>query len=177
MCPRRRLEFTIWTARSHGRARQGKRANCQRGRNLTMTMAIQYHLSMFSSAAAGVMNAAHFSYFLALARRMTECQPTKIRPFPLHMYRAYAPTPTPTPLQPRHSGTGIKLSERENQGRHLRPEIQRRMDNRNEATALRVPLGDFEHNNCLKLCPETNTSLWPQLNVLRGTNIHAKMFK
>ena len=106
--------------------------------------------------------------------RMTECQPTEIRPFPLHMYRAYAPTPTP--LQPRHSGTGIKLSESDNQGRHLCPEIHRRMDNRNEATALRVPLADFEHNNCVKLWPETNTSLRPQLNVLRGTNIHAKMF-
>ena len=35
-----------------------------------MTMAIQYHLSMFSSAAAGVMNAVDFSYFLARARRM-----------------------------------------------------------------------------------------------------------
>ena len=145
----------------------------ERGRNLTMIMAIQYHLSRFSSAAAGVMNAAHFSYFLVRARRMTECQPTEIRPFPLHMYRAYAPTP----LQPRHSRTGIKLSESDNQGRHLRPEIHRRMDNRNEATALRVPLGDFEHNNCLKLWPKTNTSLWTQLNVLRGTNIHAKMFK
>ena len=59
------------------------------------------------------------------------------------------PPPPPTPLQPRHSGTGIKLSESDNQGRHLRPEIHRRMDNRNEATALRVPLADFEHNNCL----------------------------
>ena len=113
-----------------------------------MTMAIQYHILMFSSAAAGVMNAAHFSYFLARGRRMTECQPTEIRPFPLHMYRAYAPNPTP--LQPRHSGTGIKLSESDNQGRHLRPEIHRRIDNRNEATALRVPLGNFEYN-CLKL--------------------------
>ena len=114
-----------------------------------MTMAIQYHLSMFSSAGAGVMNAVDFSYFLARARRMD----------PYDGVPAYRDPAIPAPYvqslcphrhpQPRHSGTGIKLSESDNQGRHLRPEIHRRMDNRNEATALRVPLADFEHNNCL----------------------------
>ena len=35
------------------------------------------------------------------------------------------------------------------------PEIQRRMDSRKEAKAPGIPLGEFEHNNCLKLCAET----------------------
>ena len=35
------------------------------------------------------------------------------------------------------------------------PEIQRRMDSRKEAKAPGIPLGEFEHNNCLKLGAET----------------------
>ena len=63
----------IWTTRSHGRARQGERAYrqvCgQRGRNLTMTMAISsiYGL-VFSSAFVGRMNAARLDNFLTQAR-------------------------------------------------------------------------------------------------------------
>ena len=65
--------YNIWTARSHGRARQGERAYrqvCgQRGRNLTVTMAISpINGLVFSSAAVGGMNAERFNNFLAQAR-------------------------------------------------------------------------------------------------------------
>ena len=61
-------------SRSRGRARQGERANrqvCgQRGRNLTVTMAIHpINGLVFSSAAVGGMNAARFDNFLAQARK------------------------------------------------------------------------------------------------------------
>ena len=66
--------YNFWTARSHGRARQGERAYrqvCgQRGRNLTVTMAISsINGLVFSSAFVGRMNAARFDYFLTQARR------------------------------------------------------------------------------------------------------------
>ena len=62
----------VWTARSHGRARQGERAYrqvCgQRGRNLTVRMVVSpINGHAFSSAAFGGMNAALFDNFLAQA--------------------------------------------------------------------------------------------------------------
>ena len=65
--------YNIWTARSHGRVWQGERAYhqvCgQRGRNLTVTMAISpINGLVFSSAVLGRMNAARFHNFLAQAR-------------------------------------------------------------------------------------------------------------
>ena len=53
--------YNIWTARSHGRARQGERAYrqvcSQRGRNLTVTMAVSpISTLVFSSAAVGGMS-------------------------------------------------------------------------------------------------------------------------
>ena len=65
--------YNIWTARSHGRVRQEERAYhqvCgQRGRNLTVTMAISpINGLVFSSAVLGRMNSARFHNFLAQAR-------------------------------------------------------------------------------------------------------------
>ena len=61
--------YNIWTARSHGRVRQGERASMRRGRNLTMTMAISpINGLVFSSAALSRINAARFDNFLAQAR-------------------------------------------------------------------------------------------------------------
>ncbi|XP_048582057.1 uncharacterized protein LOC116617834 [Nematostella vectensis] len=62
--------YNIWTARSHGRARQGERAYrqvCgQRGRNITVTMAISpINGLVFHSAIIGCMNAQQFSDFLS----------------------------------------------------------------------------------------------------------------
>ena len=75
--------------------------------------------------------------------RMTECQPTEIRPFLLpHMYRAYASQPPP-PLSTSwnryksHLKATIKADI-------SRPEKYRH----NEAKALGIPLDEFEHNNC-----------------------------
>ena len=69
--------YNIWTARSHGRARQGERVYrqvCgQRGRNLTVTMAIlPINGLVFSSAALGGLNASRFDNFLAQARTSPE---------------------------------------------------------------------------------------------------------
>ena len=69
--------YNIWTARSHGRARQGERAYLQvcgqRGRNLTVTMAIlPINGLVFSSAALGGLNASRFDNFLAQARTSPE---------------------------------------------------------------------------------------------------------
>ena len=63
---------------------------------------------------------------------------------------------------PQHRGAGNKLSESGDQGQHL---AQRRMDKKDRARARGIPLGNFEHNNGLKLCTETSTL---QLKVLNG---------
>ena len=65
--------YNVWTARSHGRARQGERAYrqvCgQRVINLTVIMEKPtINGLVFSSAAIGGMNAARFDNFLAQAR-------------------------------------------------------------------------------------------------------------
>ena len=65
--------YNIWTARTHGRARRGKRAYrqvCgQRGRNITVTMAIlPINGLVFHSAFIGGMNAQRFDDFLAQTR-------------------------------------------------------------------------------------------------------------
>ena len=66
--------YNIWTARSHGRARKGERAYhqvCgQRGRNLTVTMAISpINGFVFSSAFVGAINAVRLDNFLTQARK------------------------------------------------------------------------------------------------------------
>ena len=61
--------YNIWTARSHGRARVGERAYrqvCgQRGRNVTITMAISpMHGLIYHTAQIGGMNGVRFNDFL-----------------------------------------------------------------------------------------------------------------
>ena len=65
--------YNIWTLRSRGRARSGERANrqvCgQRGRNVTVTMAISPSNGLvFHSAVSGGMNARRFDDFLTQTR-------------------------------------------------------------------------------------------------------------
>ena len=55
----------------------------------------------------------------------------------------------PIEIRPR-SRPISKLSETDNHFRHLRPEIQRCMDNRNEAEALGIPLGKFRTQQLLE---------------------------
>ena len=98
--------FTIWTARSHGRERQGERAYRQ-GRNLTMTMAIHVHVSPINVfLSSWWCNECSFGYSVTSQhgrgqiwiptdgwRDLWEwqCCPTEIWPFPPHTYTVYAP--------------------------------------------------------------------------------------
>ena len=66
--------YNIWTARNHGRARQGERAYrqvCgQRGRNVTVALAISpVNGLVFHSAYIGGTNAPRFNDFLAQTRQ------------------------------------------------------------------------------------------------------------
>ena len=66
--------YNIWTARNHGRARQGERAYrqvCgQRGRNVTVALAVSsVNGLVFHSAYIGGMNAPRFNNFLAQMRQ------------------------------------------------------------------------------------------------------------
>ena len=65
--------YNIWTARNHGRARQGERAYrqiCgQRGRNVTVALAVSpVNGLVFHSTYIGGMNAPRFNDFLAQTR-------------------------------------------------------------------------------------------------------------
>ena len=66
--------YNIWTARNHGRARQGERAYrqvCgQRGRNVTVALAVSPVNSLvFHSAYIGGMNARRLNDFLAQTKQ------------------------------------------------------------------------------------------------------------
>ena len=66
--------YNIWTARNHGRARQGERAYrqvCgQRGRNVTVALAVSpVNGLVFHSAYIGGMNAPRFNDFLVQTRQ------------------------------------------------------------------------------------------------------------
>ena len=66
--------YNIWTARNHGRARQGERAyrqECgQRGRNVTLVLAESpVNGLVFHSAYIGGMNALRFNDFLVQTRQ------------------------------------------------------------------------------------------------------------
>ena len=83
--------------------------------------------------------------------RMTECQPTEILSFPPHMYRAYAYPPhyshLPFPFTSLNRGTVLSRLKDTIKAEISRPEIQKRLDNRNESKAQGIPLGEFEHNS------------------------------
>ncbi|XP_048588559.1 tetratricopeptide repeat protein 12 isoform X3 [Nematostella vectensis] len=105
--------YNIWTARCHGRARQGERAYrqvCgQRGRNITVTMAISpINGLVFHSAIIGGMNAQRFSGFLTQARLNLDPDEMVIFIYYGAQYRAE----NATTLQPlfEHCGAGNKLS-------------------------------------------------------------------
>ena len=66
--------YNIWTARNHGRAKQGRRAYrqiCgQRGRNVTVALSVSpVNGLVFHSAYIGGMNAPRFNVFLAQTRQ------------------------------------------------------------------------------------------------------------
>ena len=149
--------YNIWTARSHGRARQGEgayRQVCgQRGRNLTMTIAISpINGLVFSSAALSRINATRFCNFLAQAKTNlhsdeevifvydgAQAHRNPIIPTPnteLKMLPPYSPIPNIVEQAISCLKAAIKADI-------SRPKIQRRMDNRDEARARGIPLGEF----------------------------------
>lgn len=61
--------YNIWTTRCHGRARMGERAYFQRGRNVTVALAISPTNGLvFHSAFRGRMNGQRFNDFLSQTR-------------------------------------------------------------------------------------------------------------
>ena len=156
--------YNIWTARNHGRARQGERAYrqvcSQRGRNLTVTMAISpINGLVFSSAAVGGMNAERFNNFLAQAR--TNLDPDESVTFvydgaPAHRNPTIPAPNTELKMLPPYSPflniveQAISSLKAAIKADISRPEIQRLMDNRDEARAQRIPLGDFRTQQLLQ---------------------------
>ena len=149
--------YNIWTARSHSRARQGEgayRQVCgQRGRNLTMSIAISpINGLVFSSAALSGINAARFYNFLAQAKTNlhsdeevifvydgAQAHRNPVIPTPnteLKMLPPYSPIPNIVEQAISCLKAAIKADI-------SRPKIQRRMDNRDEARARGIPLGEF----------------------------------
>ena len=95
--------YNIWTARNHGRARQGERAYrqvCgQQGQNVTVALAVSAVSGLvFHSAYIGERNVLRFNAFLPQTRRgylhLWRCATSKSR-HPRGQYRAGdAPGPT-----------------------------------------------------------------------------------
>ena len=149
--------YNIWTARSHGRARQGERAYrqvCgQRGRNLTVTMAISpINGLVFSSTFVGGMNAARFDNFLTQARTNMDPEESVIFLYngaPAHRNPTVPAPNTELKMLPPYSPflniveQAISCLKAAIKADISRPEIQRRMDDRDEARVRGIPLGEF----------------------------------
>ena len=149
--------YYIWTARSHGRARQGKRAYrqvCrQRGRNLTVTMAISpINGLVFSPAFVGGMNAARFDNFLTQARTNLDPEESVIFVYdgaPAHRNPTVPAPNTELKMLPPNSPflniveQAISCLKAAIKADFSRQEIQRRMDDRDEARVRGIPLGEF----------------------------------
>ena len=155
--------YNIWTTRSHGRARLGERAYrgqvCgQRGRNLTVTMAISpINGLVFSSAAVGGMNAARFDNFLAQARtNVGDLYGLMYDGAPAHRNPAIPAPITELKMLPHYSPflniveQAISCLKAAIKADISRPEIQRRMDNRDEARARGIPLWEFRTQQLLE---------------------------
>ena len=151
--------YNIWTARSHGRARRGERAYrqvCgQRGRNVTVTMAISPTNGLvFHSAVIGGMNAHRFDDFLAQTRLHVNLDPDE------HVIFIYDGAPAHN--NPAIPGPNTELKKLPPYGPFLNiveqaisslkaaikadiscPEIQEQMNNRQEARHQGIALGNY----------------------------------
>ena len=124
--------YNIWTARNHGRARQGERAYrqvCgQRGRNVTVALAVSPVNGLVShSTYIGGMNAPRFNDFLAQTRQhldrrggylhLRRCASTSKSRHPRGQYR----DGDASGLQPipEHSGAGNQLTEGSDKRRRI----------------------------------------------------------
>ena len=130
-----------------------------------------------SSAFVGGMNAARFDHFLTQARTNLDPEESVIFVYdgaPAHRNPTVPAPNTELKMLPPYSPflniveeaisclkAGIKADI-------SRPEIQRRMDDRDEARVRGIPLGSFEHSNYMRLCTEILTQL-QQLKMRNGT--------
>ena len=149
--------YNIWTARNHGRARQGERAYrqvCgQRGRNVTVALAVSpVNGLVFHSAYIGGMNAPRFNAFLAQTRQNLDPDEEVIFIYdgaPAHRNPVNPAANTELEMLPAYSpflnivGQAISSLKAAIKGDISRPEIQTRMDDRAEARRLGIPLGEM----------------------------------
>ena len=136
--------YNIWTARNHGRARQGERAYrqvCgQRGRNVTVALAVSpVNGLVFHSAYVGGMNARRFNDFLVQTRQNLDPDEEVIFIYdgaPAHRNLAIPATNTELEMPPAYSPflntveQGISSLKAAMKGDVSRPEIQARMVSR-----------------------------------------------
>ena len=139
--------YNIWTARNHGRARQGEHAYrqvCgQRGRNVTVALAVSpVNGLVFHSAYVGGMNAPRFNTFLAQTRQNLDPDEEVIFIYdgaPAHRNPANPAANTELEMLPAYSPflnlveQAISSLKAAIKGDISRPEIQTRMDDRAEA--------------------------------------------
>ena len=163
--------YNIWTARTHGRARRGERAYrqvCgQRGRNVTVTMAISpTNGVVFHSGFIGGMNAQRFDDFLAQTR--LNLDPDE------HVIFIYDGAPAHVHNNPAIPGPNTELKKLPPYSPFLniveqaisslktaikadisRPEIQEQMNNREEARRQGIALGNY-HTQLLQQALQRN---------------------
>ena len=166
-------EYKIWTARSYGRARLGEHAyrqvGGQRGRNVTVTMAVSpiYGL-VFHSAIVGCMNASRFNEFLWQARQRLNSDE--------HVVFLY--DGTSANRSPENPGEHTELKTLPPYSPFLniveqaisclkaavktdvsRPEIQAQMCNRAEAKRQGIALGEYRQQLLLMACERNVNSI------------------
>ena len=149
--------YNIWTARTHGRARRGElayRQVCgQRGRNVTVTMAISPTNGLvFHSACIGGMNAQRFDDFLAQTRLNLDPDEHVIFIYvgaPAHNNPAIPGPNTELKKLPPYSPflniveQAISFLKAAIKADISRPEIQEQMNNREEARRQGIALGNY----------------------------------
>ena len=149
--------YNIWAARSHGRARQGERAYrqiCgQRGRNVTVALAVSpVNGLVFHSAYIGGMNAPRFNDFLAQTRQNLDPDEEVVFIYngaPTHQIPAIPAANTELEMLPPYSPflniveQAISPLKAVIKRDVSRPELQVRMDDREEARRLGIPLGEM----------------------------------
>ena len=149
--------YNIWTARSHGRARREESAYRQvygqRGRNVTVTMAISPTNGLvFHSAVIGGMNAQRFDDFLAQTRLNLDPDEHVIFIYdgaPAHNNPAIPGPNTELKKLPPYSPfwniveQAISSLKAAIKADISRPEIQEQMNNRQEARRQGIALGNY----------------------------------
>ena len=161
--------YNIWTARNHGRARQGERAYrqvCgQRGLNVNVALAVsRVNGLVFHSAYIGGTNAPRFNDFLAQTRQTLDPDEEVVFIYdgaPAHRSPAIPAANIELEMLPPYSPflniveQAISSLKAAIKGDVSRPEIQARMDDREEARRQGTPLGEMRTRlllNALQRC-------------------------